>query len=96
MSLTAYNSIAAAVGSIILYANWGRSKLRPAFIAPLIDAWPCPERLRQLLEFAAFVALGVYVAVRITHPANELQAFSAGLGWTGIAANPNASIKGKR
>ncbi len=82
------NTIAAAVGAIILYGNWGRGKLRPHILAPIIDALPLPEQGRKIVEFCVFIALGTYIAVRITHPVNEFQAFSAGLGWTGFAANP--------
>jgi hypothetical protein len=87
------NTIAAAVGAIILYGNWGKGKLRPHILAPIVDALHLPEQWRKVVEFCVFIALGTYIAVRITHPVNEFQAFSAGLGWTGFAANPQNGIK---
>jgi hypothetical protein len=89
--MTLLGSISAsAVGAIILYANWGRTKLRPHLLAPITDLLPVPEQWRRFLEFVTFIAVGTFVAVYVTHPVNEFQAFSAGLGWTGFAASPNA------
>ena len=88
------NTIAAVVGAIVLYGKMGRGKVRPHLVAPLIDLLHLPTRWRQFIEFCLFIAFGTYIAMRITHPGNELQAFSAGLGWTGIAANPHGGSAG--
>jgi hypothetical protein len=46
------------------------------------------EKVRMRLEMLVFVLVGTIVTMELTHPSSGMQAFSAGLGWTGLAAKP--------
>jgi hypothetical protein len=85
----------AAVGATVLYSTWGRRKLRPYLLSDLIDTLPISENLRVWIEFVVFIGIGTVVAVALTRPSNQAQAFSAGLGWTGLVVRPTERRGGR-
>jgi len=44
------------------------------------------SRVYRILEFMAFVAIGVYLGIAIVDPKSPAQALTTGLGWTGLFA----------
>jgi hypothetical protein len=76
-----------AIGAAIFWGKWGRTRLRPFLLAPIMDF--CfrnkkHEKARVLIEFMIFIALGVLIGVGFAEPSNIQQAIAAGLGWTGL------------
>ncbi len=47
------------------------------------------SKLYRLLEFGAFVAIGVLVGIALVDPRTPAQALTTGLGWTGLLAAPS-------
>ncbi len=82
---TVWNVIFSAIGAAIFWGRWGKNKLRPFFLADFIDLLPANEKTKDLISFLLFVALGCVVTVGVVQPTNVPQAFSGGLGWTGLA-----------
>jgi hypothetical protein len=87
----------AAVGSFLMWARWSK-KNQLAF-------WRISELLRRrfgntlrcdVAEVTMFVAFGVFVALAIVGVENCRQAFSAGLGWTGIVAQVTPGARRSR
>lgn len=78
----------AAMGSALFYSRWGRKKLKVYLLSDLLDVFQLSEKARVIIEFVIFVGFGCAVSIGIVHPQNAAQAFSAGLGWTGLAARP--------
>ena len=78
----------AAVGSFLLWARWS-SPGQMTFLIPLGDlfkrfglAWYwC-----YAIELAIFLFLGTFIALNVAGAETCPQAFAAGLGWTGLAA----------
>lgn len=85
--------IFACLGAGLFYMQWGRAKLRAFVFSDFFDLFDLDERVRARLEFAVFVAVGTAIAIGIAKPINVQQAFSAGLGWTGVAAKPGTRQK---
>lgn len=83
------NCFFAFLGSGLLYMQWGRSKLRAYAFSSFLDTFSMEENTRARLEMIIFVVVGTAIAVALTNPTSASQAFSAGLGWTGLAARPN-------
>lgn len=87
------------LGTGLLYMQWGRSQLRVFAFSDFLDTFKMEETTRIRLELAVFLVVGTAVAMGITRPGTASQAFSAGLGWTGLAAKPSGhasrSKKGK-
>ncbi len=73
-----------ALGATISYSKWGRKKLKVYYLSDLLDVFVIAPKSRLLLEFAIFVFIGCAISIGIVHPQNAAQAFSAGLGWTGL------------
>jgi hypothetical protein len=69
--------------------QWGRSRLRAYVFSDLLDTFDLGKNARYRVELVVFVLFGTIVAMGIARPASMAQAFSAGLGWTGIAAKPS-------
>lgn len=72
------------LGATISYSKWGRKKLRVYYLADVLDVFNLGPRTRVVTELAVFVMIGCAVSIGIVHPQNAAQAFSAGLGWTGL------------
>lgn len=96
MTGLASNTVSAAAGAIILYSTWGRQKLRAFLLADLIDVLNLPIRIRVCIEFLVFIAFGTFIAVHVVQPSTPGQAFSAGMGWTGLAARPEGAARRPR
>lgn len=85
------HAIFAFLGAGLFYMQWGRTKLRAFVFSDFFDLFDLDEKVRARLEMAVFVVVGTVIAIGIAKPVNVQQAFSAGLGWTGIAAKPGSS-----
>jgi hypothetical protein len=44
------------------------------------------SRLYRILEFMAFVAIGVYLGIAVVDPKSPMQSLTTGFGWTGLFA----------
>jgi hypothetical protein len=83
----------AAFGVFILYSRWGKDSLRLYVPRDLLRTWHLGADLNARWEFALFMVIGAAIAVLFTHPTTPQQAISAGLGWTGLLAAPEANRK---
>ena len=79
----------AFLGAGMLYMQWGRSKLRAYAFGYFLDMFEMGEKVRVRFELVIFVVGGTFVTMLFTHPSTGMQAFSAGLGWTGLVAKPS-------
>ena len=79
----------AFLGAGLLYMHWGREKLRAYAFSDLLDTFDFDENVRIRVEMIVFVLVGTVLAMGLTSPNSMPQAFSAGLGWTGLAAKPS-------
>jgi hypothetical protein len=88
----------AFLGAGLLYMQWGRSKLKAFAFAYFLDMFEMSKKTRMRLEMLIFVLVGTIVTMELTQPSTGMQAFSAGLGWTGLVAKPcsNESRRTKR
>ena len=93
MSEHTLNLLCATAGAALLYSTWGRDKLSAFLFSDLLDAFHMDPRLRVSIELLIFIGFGTFIAVAVTAPNNPGQAFSAGMGWTGIAARPKYTKK---
>ena len=73
-----------AIGSILFYSMWGRKALRIYLLSDLLNAFHLSERTQIVTELGMFLLFGCSITMGIIHPQNAAQAFSAGLGWTGL------------
>ena len=79
-----------ALGAAGLFNKMGRRGIRPYVLPQLTDL--IPNRMaRNVVEYIVFVGLGCVVGLFFVAPNTAIQAFSAGLGWTGLLANPEAN-----
>lgn len=77
--------ICAAIGSLILWAKLGeKQKLTVYGLGKLWNLLGIAGRKRDVVELLCFIFMGVFVGMLFTEPSNVRQAFSAGLGWTGL------------
>lgn len=90
------HALFAFLGAGLLYMQWGRSKLRAYAFSDLLDTFDLTESVRYRTELVIFVLVGTIVALGIARPSTMAQAFSAGLGWTGIAARPSHNRKNQK
>jgi len=90
------HALFAFLGAGLLYMQWGRSKLRAYAFSDLLDTFNLTENVRYRMELVIFVLVGTIVALGIARPSTVAQAFSAGLGWTGIAAKPSHNRKNQK
>ena len=74
------------IGVSVFWGKWGRSKLKPFYLATLTRT--LPVRMQAPVEFLVFLVLGCLVAVATVEPRNAIQALVAGFAWTGVFANP--------
>ncbi len=77
-----------ALGAALFYSTWGRKELKIYFLSDLMEAFELSERSKILCEFFVFLFFGCSIAMGVIHPQNAAQAFSAGLGWTGLVGRP--------
>ena len=82
-----------ALGASLFWSKWGREKLKAYYMSDLIELLVKDERARLVIEFVLFVAIGCLVAIGIVRPQNIPQAFTAGLGWTGLVAHHRSGVK---
>ncbi|MGA3373981.1 MAG: hypothetical protein ABSC48_19740 [Terracidiphilus sp.] len=80
----------AFLGAGLLYARWGRSKLKTIGLSNFLDIFDLSEKVRVRLEMLLFLTIGTLVAMGIAQPTNAVQALTAGLGWTGLVARPRS------
>lgn len=73
-----------AAGATMLWARWGRDKMKSFGVADLIGLLPVADAWKHFLEFLVFIGLGAFIAIGLTSPSTPAQAFAAGLGWTGL------------
>jgi hypothetical protein len=85
----------ASIGAGLFYMQWGRSNLRAFQLSDFLDTFNLEVNTRHRLELLIFVAIGTVIAMGVAKPANVQQAFSAGLGWTGLAAKPGPARRTK-
>ena len=83
-----WNVFFTAVGASVLWTRWGKTKLKAFILSDLLDLLPLNRTWRNAIEFLVFIVLGVIVGIGATAPVNPQQAIAAGLGWTGLFAQP--------
>jgi len=72
-------------GSVIMWGRWGHTgRLRPFMMSRLLELAGARGRLLHMLEFFAFVGLGVFLGVGLAAPSNVQQAIAVGMGWVGM------------
>lgn len=89
------HALFACIGAGLFYMQWGRSKLRAYQLSDLLDTFKLEDNVRYRLELLIFISLGTIIAMGLAKPSNVQQAFSAGIGWTGLAARPEEPGKRK-
>jgi hypothetical protein len=83
----------ALLGCGLLYMQWGRAKLRAYVFSELLETFNMAEATRHRFEIIIFVFVGTAIAMGVAAPNTIPQAFSAGLGWTGLAARSHSDHK---
>lgn len=81
-----------ALGAGLFWAKWGREKLKAYYLSDMIEMFVEDERWRAAIEFVLFLAIGCFVAIGIVKPHSAPQAFTAGLGWTGLVATHRRTV----
>lgn len=89
----------AGLGAMILWARWSvdpRKKRLKSLIpfADLLTKLRVDWRVAYVIEFVLFVAIGSFVAVRVMGFTGCREAFSGGLGWTGLLVQVAPAHKG--
>ncbi len=74
------------------FNKMGRRGLRPYMLPQLTDLIPSGT-LKNVVEYLAFIGLGCVVGLFFVAPVNPFQAFTAGLGWTGLLAKTESVQK---
>lgn len=87
-SFTTWNIIYTAIGAMVLWGTWGRTKLK-AFVLSSIIRLFLTGRAEAVVEFVVFVILGCIIGIGVVRPVNPQQAITAGLAWTGVFARPD-------
>lgn len=73
------------VGAACAYWRIPPEKLQIYIFQPLIDLLPIKkEKWKKAAEFVSFIGIGVLVTNAVVEPATNMQALSAGLGWTAL------------
>jgi len=83
-SFTWPNVIAAFVRSLILWCKLGERELTVLGFGKLWELCGLAGNVKRALELLSFLGLGVAVGIAFARPENVVQAFTAGLGWTGL------------
>jgi hypothetical protein len=78
-----------AVGVSVLWARWGRGRLKTYALPQVVQLIPCRDEIRHLIEFIVFLVIGVFVACGVVNPRSPTQALSAGFAWTSFFVHPN-------
>lgn len=78
------NIASAAAGVTILWCKLGQQQLTVWGLGKLWALIGLEGRARDVFELLSFIALGVFVGVGFTQPNGVIQAFTAGMGWTGL------------
>jgi hypothetical protein len=73
------------LGAALSYSKWGRKKLKVYYLSDILDVLALSPTARVLFELCIFIFIGCAISIGIVRPQNAAQAFSAGLGWTGLA-----------
>ncbi len=87
-NFTAWNVIYTAIGAMVLWGTWGKTKLR-AFVLSNIVRLFLTGRAETVVEFSIFVIVGCVVGIGLVKPVNPQQAITAGLAWTGAFVRPD-------
>lgn len=80
-----------AVGATSVWARLGRKKMRVFALSRLIEGLDFSDKTKLIAEFCIFVSMGVVVGVGVVQPTTAAQALAAGMGWTGLLAQPPSS-----
>jgi hypothetical protein len=81
------NVVFAAIGSFALWLKLGeRQQLTVHGLGKFWGLLKITGRKRDVIELISFVVVGAFMSMLFTDPTNVRQAFSAGLGWTGLLA----------
>lgn len=82
---TPIHVLCTAIGALVLWTKLGdRQRLTVYGFGKLWNLIGIEGKARDVLELISFIVLGTFVAMLFTEPNNVRQAFSAGLGWTGM------------
>jgi len=73
-----------ALGAALFYSTWGRKKLKVYFLSDMIDVLHLSPDTQVITEFLIFIFIGCAISIGVVQPQTAPQAFSAGLGWTGL------------
>jgi hypothetical protein len=87
-SFTFWNVAYTAIGAMVLWGTWGRTKLKPFVLSNVLGLF-LTGRAQIVVEFFVFVAIGCVVGIGLVKPVNPQQAITAGLAWTGAFARPD-------
>lgn len=90
--------VCAILGATILWARWSAApqKRRLRSLIPFSDLLTdlhIDWRISYVIEFVLFVGLGSFFAVKIMGFSGCREAFSGGLGWTGLLAQVKPADK---
>ena len=83
-TFTFWNVVYTAIGAMIFWAKWGRTRLKVYALSNIVRLLPIPRIWRNAIEFLVFIFLGCLVGIGLVKPENVAQALTAGLGWTGL------------
>ncbi len=77
-----------AMGALALWLRFSvRSRITFWRLRPLLERLLGRSVWCDVLELAIFVSFGAFIAVEVTGANTCLQAFTAGLGWTGLISS---------
>jgi hypothetical protein len=76
------------IGAALFWSKNGRKKLKVYVLSDLLTALSLKEesKMRVVVEFFLFVALGIFVGIGFVGPTTIPQALTAGFAWTGVVA----------
>jgi hypothetical protein len=75
----------AGLGSFLLWARWtAKNRLTFARLSNVLERVLGDSVLVDLIELGICIVIGVCIAIKIVGVQTDLQALSAGMGWTGI------------
>jgi prepilin signal peptidase PulO-like enzyme (type II secretory pathway) len=81
----------AALGVFILWNKLGKTQLAVWGMGRTWELFVSSKKVREVCEFVSFLILGTILSLFLTQPVSTIQAFSAGLGWTGLFTVPKKS-----
>ena len=77
-----------ALGVVSVWGRLGPKKIRVFALSRLIEELGFTGKTKVIVEFCIFVSTGVVVGVGVVQPTSAAQALAAGMGWTGLLAQP--------